>query len=162
MSTAESTKDSQTPAQEVLDRAAESFPAHLMPRLVGVEHLRNMLGAARKRVDDSHKLQMFKLKETIGYEPNEEAPAEEEDMGGISVAGDTHITISAPPEQKPMQVVTKAKSLLPGALVAAALLGGGSGIGYIVNDLLKPQPAAPPAANDTDTDTITEFDFPKE
>lgn len=158
MSTEESTSVSQTPMQEALDRAAESFPAFLMPRLVGVDHLMRTLSSARRRVDDSHKLQMAKLKETLGYEPNNEGTApEEEDMGGISVAGDTHITIAAPPEKTTAlpAVTDKAKSLLPKFLVAASLLGGGSGIGYIIADLMKSQPA--PTA-DTDTDSVTEID----
>lgn len=165
MSTAESTKDSQTPMQEALDRAAESFPAHLMPRLVGVEHLRNMLGAARKRVNDSHQMQMKTLAQTMGHEIAEQeaaAATEGDEMGGINVRGDTHINITSPAETaKP--VASKALGWGTKLLVGAALCGGGAGIGYIVRDLLKPQPAAqqPAAPNtDTDTDTVMVIDFP--
>lgn len=150
-----------------MDRAAEAFPAHLMPRLLGVEHLMKSLNSARRRVGDSHKLQMFKLKETLGYDASKEGDVGEveDDVSGINVQGDTHINITTPQEKTtPLPTVTdKAKSVIPSLAMAVALIGGGSGIGYIVNDLLKPQPAVTqPAANDTDTDTITEFDFPKE
>jgi len=46
--------------------------------------------------------------------------------------------------------------LLPMALVGVAMLAGGAGLGYIVNDLLKP---TPPGAVGTDTDTDTTVDI---
>lgn len=43
-------------------------------------------------------------------------------------------------------------SVLPTLLVGAAMLAGGTGLGYVVNDLLKPQP---PDAVSTGIDTDT-------
>ena len=164
MSTAESTTTSQTPVQEALDRAAESFPAFLLPRLVGVDHLWKSLGSARKRVDDGHTMQMKKLAETLGFEGQENAAASEDDMGGISVAGDTHITITPPPEKPTPATVEKAKSWLPAIALAVSMLGGGTGLGLFLSHILKPQPAAQQSAvpnTDTDTDTVMVIDFPE-
>lgn len=161
MSTEESTSGLQSPTAEALDRAAESFPAFLMPRLVGVDHLMRTLSSARRRVNDSHKLQMFKLKETIGYEESK-PETDEEDMGGISVAGDTHINITSPAEKPTMaESAAKVKSWWPAIAVGAALLGPAAG--FLLSQWTKPQPAPQqPAATDTDTDTVMVIDFPTE
>lgn len=79
----------------------------------------------------------------------------------ITAAG--NVTINYPqPEAKPSgsQSAPVAATAKAGAgwlrklVMSAALLGGGSGIGYIIHDVLKP------AQSSVDTDTITEMDFP--
>ena len=89
MSTNGSTNTSgQTPQQEVLERVAENFPTWQFHRMLGLVHLSKMMAAARSRVNDSHKLQIRKLAETLGYDDDETVP-EEQDEGMFSVAGDT-------------------------------------------------------------------------
>lgn len=92
-------------------------------------------------------------------------PKPANDDMNITSAGNVTITYQTP-EDGPSGSQPASVALPPKAgagwfsktLVAASLLAGGSGVGYIINDLLKPTPAA---ATDNDTDTITELDFPK-
>lgn len=86
--------------------------------------------------------------------------AEPRDDMEIYAGGDVHITqpsgdqsASAAPEPK------AGAGWLPTLLVGASILAGGAGLGYIIHDLLKGD-SKPPEYTDTDTDTITELDFP--
>lgn len=180
----------QTALEEFTERTGETASGVLVvPKLIAIDDFRRNQAAARRRVDEAHEMHKFALgfggkkAEEIGKEVEGVA---KDDMGDIIYTGDitlnpgqqvqlgknTIIKADAAPAVpveptvpvKPEKTITTkpAKSLWPKAILACALLAGGSGFGYIVNDLLNPQPAPPPAANDTDTDTITEFDFPKE
>jgi hypothetical protein len=104
---------------------------------------------------------MKKLSETLGYEPTEGAPATEEDMAGISVHGDTHVTITSPESKQMPESAGKVKAWLPTAALILSMLGGGAGLGYVINELMNPNPA-PATGVDTDTDTVVEMDFPEE
>lgn len=118
----------ETPRQEVIERIAESSPAWGIPYILGIENLRSHLAMARGRVADSHKAQMNALGKATGQtiEPSTEG----DDMGGISVAGDTNITITAPaPPASSRKVAGPAgpfSGVLP--LVLGAALGGGAGL----------------------------------
>ena len=133
MSNAESQNASQTPAQEALDRALEQLPGLGLARLVGVEHLRAVLGAARGRVNDDHQLKKEVLRSVAsegGLAAKENPAGEGEDVGGISVAGDSTTTINitgtptAPTSGGAGRVL---KKCLPYA--ATALIAGATGVG---------------------------------
>lgn len=125
MSSAESQSTSQTPRREVLDRMAEQLPAWGIPHLLGVQHLANMLSAARGRVNDSHKMQIQSLAQTTGCKISDAASniGEAEDVAGINVQGDTtnHVTIMGTAPQPPASLAKKAMPYL-----LAAALGGGA------------------------------------
>jgi len=113
MSNDASTKNSAW--QEALNRLDQQIPVLGLPRLVTIDHLNNMLSAARKRVDDSHAMQM----KTLGYDVKD---TEHDDMG-ISVQGDTHISIAALPAGGVMKkVLPIIAGLAAGCLPVAALL----------------------------------------
>lgn len=87
-----------------------------------------------------------------------------DEAGEMKITSAGNVTINyAQPEAAPSgsqqpSVAHKPKAgggWLPKLLLLASLAGGGAGVGYIVNDLLKP------SSVDTDTDTITELDFPQ-
>lgn len=130
MSNAASSNATQTPQMEAVDRALEQLPVLGLPRLVAVEHLREMLFASRGRVRDDHKRQKAILdsvaKEGGLLQPTAEADADD-DMGGISIAGDTNVTITAPAQPTAAQQATSGESvfkkMLP--LILAAAMGGG-------------------------------------
>jgi len=95
-----------------------------------------------------------------------DAPEDEEDMG-VNIGNEFHyhgITPQAALPNQPETAVSKpttdasstASKLAP-AVVALSMLGGGAGVGYIINDLWK-QPA--PVQSSPDTDTVTEIYFP--
>ena len=164
MSNAASANDSQTPLQETLERVVESVAPSLgMSRLVGVSNILGILGDARARTKDSHALQMKQLWNLTG----EEMPplADGDDMAGINVHGDTHVTVTQPAVEKPAGMSTLAK-----AGVAAALVAGGAGLplaGLGVASLLKDdnQPAAvapvqpQPIPSTVDRDTYLPYEF---
>lgn len=104
MSTDESTNASgQTLAQEALHRLEEQIPALGLPRLIAVDHLQGILGDARNRTKDSHRVQM----QSLGLKPEELAKGD--DMG-ISVAGDTTVNITVPPAEAPKPLSEPVKS----------------------------------------------------
>jgi len=165
MSTDGSTNTSgQTPQQEVLERAAENFPTWQFPRMVGLVHLASSMAAARSRVNDSHKLQMKKLAETLGYDAEESKLPEDQDDGMFSVAGDTTINVLADPAKKSSGLGTL------GTIAATVLGSGGIGAAAVLAWQLwnrepaatdKPDPPAivQPADRDT-TEGITIYEPP--
>lgn len=166
MSTAGSTSTlpPQSPLEEMKERAAESFPAWQIPRLVAVQHLQSMLASSRRRVNDSHKLQMAKLKEVTGYE-GELGEGEGDDVGDIIIQGDTHYTMAAEkekPANEPSTLGTVAEKggKVASWVVALSMLGGGTGLGYVIHDLFSDEPPAV-VDTDTDTDTISVIDLEK-
>lgn len=77
----------------------------------------------------------------------------------ITSAGNVTINYPEPSGGQSESVAPKPKAdagWLPKLLLAASLLGGGTGLGYMIHELAKPTPHT----QDTDTDTITEMDFP--
>lgn len=152
MSNAESTSAGPALRLEALERLVEQTPVLGLPRLVTVEHLRSSLASARKRVDDSHAMQQEKLRQVLNLEPA--AAASEDDMGGISVAGDTTINITAPATPAPTPTIggdpitaEAGKSLLRKALplaLSAAIGGGAASLPWLFAWLNKP--AAVPTA----------------
>lgn len=95
------------------------------------------------------------------------ATQESADVGNkYLVAGNMNVTEVSPTQPASSTataaVATAAKSNpLATAALAASLLAGGSGVGYILNDVLNgdKQPAA--SVQDTDTDSVVELTFPK-
>lgn len=148
MSSDASTNAGQTPRQEAWDRALEQLPAWGIPHLVGIEHLRSMLSAARGRVRDSHRMQMQTLAKTTGNDIGDAAAdiPGADDMGGITVAGDTTINITPQPAaNQPAAVATAVKSRVWPIVLAAAMSGGiGAAAPLLYWWLNKPtpQPAA--------------------
>lgn len=129
MSNAESANAGPALLKETAERLAEQSPSLGMPRLVAIENMQNILADQRKRVRDSHRVQMAAL----GHK------AEEGDEMGINVAGDTHITITQPAEVKGV-----ASSMLKKCLpwIAGAMLPL---LGFAAAKFFS-QPSQPPAA----------------
>lgn len=180
MSVAELENDTdKTAVQEAAERLADQAAAWGIPRLVATQNQQAMWADARQRTHDAHRAQM----KALGVDLPESAA---EPMGDIFVVrnidlsrpgtvrlGKHEITRPEtasdrepenPPDSSGSQPVPVAPEPKAGAgwlttgLLVASMLGGGAGVGYIVHDLLQ-QPAA--VSSDTDTDTITELDFPK-
>lgn len=151
----------ETPQQEVVERIAESSPAWGLPFYLGLENARHALAAARRRVNDSHRAQTHALGQTIGM-TDLEPSTEEEEMGGISVAGDTTINVTLP-DTKPKtdsiplaQSATTAAQSIPASigskllpLALATVLGGGAGaaIPLALSVFNKPPVVTQPQAN---------------
>lgn len=131
MSSAESKSVGQPHRLEALERLVEQAPVLGLPRLITVEHLRSMLASARGRVNDSHRLQMESLSNIAGSkagEVKESQPTEDDEMGGISVAGDTTINITttnAEPKAAEAGIVRKAVGGGLRRMVVPLLLGAG-------------------------------------
>lgn len=152
MSSDASTNAGQTPRQEAWDRALEQLPAWGIPHLVGIEHLRSMLSAARGRVRDSHRMQMQTLAKTTGNDIGDAAAdiPGADDMGGITVAGDTTINITPQPAVNQPASVTAAVKSRVWPIVLAAVLSGGIGAAAPIAYwwLHKTQPTNPVALPD--------------
>lgn len=106
MSNVESVSASQRLLNEAANRLGEQSSSLGLPRLVAIDNLQGVLADARKRVRDSHAVQM----KSLGHEVKDEG-----DDVGISVAGDTHITMAAPERGNAVL-----KTVLPWALAAIA------------------------------------------
>jgi hypothetical protein len=173
----------QTASEEFTERVGETGAGLLvMPQMVATDDYRRNQRAARKRVDEAHEMMKRALgMQDIGRSKEGDGVESGDEMGDMIYTGDISLhpgqsvrlgrhtviqadattdeadqpTTSNPADTKPV------KSWWPSMLMAASLLAGGSGIGYVIHELLQ-HPSSPSAANDTDTDTITEFDFPKE
>jgi hypothetical protein len=133
-----------------------------------IAHEGIMLDRVQRQLRTAEKMQKFAA---TGDPKDLEWTAEDEADMGVNIGNENHFHIETKEQSQAATssaptAVTAAKSVWPAAVVGASLLasglGGGAGVGYIVNDLLKPEQPAPAASTDTDTDTITEFDFPKE
>lgn len=139
----------ETPSQEAL-REGLSFRAGVT-RLLGLFAAKS-IGRNLEAEDTAFN------KFCTGKEPPQESPSD--DMN-ITSAGNVYVTQTTPTPSGSQQASAgpsqkAGAGWLPKLLVGLSMLGGGAGVGYIVNDLMKP---APTTANDTDT--ITELDFPK-
>lgn len=123
-----------------------------------------MLDRMQRQLRMAEKAQKFA---TTGNTKDLEWTVEDESAMGVSIGNENHLHIQT--KEQP-QVTTAAapmpapastsQSVWPSLLLAGSMLAGGSGLGYIVNDLLKSRPAALPAVTDTDTTTV--IDFPDE
>ncbi len=107
MSSVESQSASATLLQETADRLGDQSPVLGLPRMAAVENLVNVLADQRKRVRDSHRVQM----KALGH------VAEEGEEVGISVAGDTTIN-----NYQPVGNGSLLRKLAP--LLLAAITGG--------------------------------------
>ena len=134
-----------------------------LPYYNRVAHMGMMLEKMSRQIRQAERIQTFAATQN----PNDlAAPAEEQDMG-VNVGNEhhTHIYMGGSPEsngtaQKPIAAPKKNGWLKP-ALVGAALLGTGAGGSWLANWYFnQPQPPGT-TAPDTDTDTITEIDFPQ-
>lgn len=139
----------QTPAQELMDRALEHAPARGIPFLLGVQNMQHMFGLKHKKDREDYAFEK-KLRGdmTEGEVPN----AEPEEMGDITVAGDTtttihnHYTMPTEPEKSTSRAAGMAKQLIPLAMAA----GLGAGGAWLLSN--RDEHSAP-AVVDTDTDT---------
>lgn len=145
-SNSESASVSPPPLSETLLQGAERIqeavsPALGIPRLAAVDHLYRMLRGNSRRVEDSHRRQMRALDKLAGDKVPEEAPplAEDDDMG-ISVQGDTTVTIH--------QAAPAAKSRLAQGAALALALAGLPAAGALLQWWLN-RPAAPAPATTT-------------
>lgn len=116
-----SVTEPQTPVQEVTERLAEHVPARTVPFLIALDNMRSMFSLKQQKDREDYAIQ----KRALGVEDVEVEP---EEMGDISVAGDTTtIQHIYPTESKPAEAGKEAPSLarklLP--LATAAALGAG-------------------------------------
>lgn len=96
-STSVSPKLPKSPADQVkaelADAAGDVAPSYFMGRLVGIHNMLNMLSAARRRVNDSHRRQEAVLDEVTGKKTSRSdsslAEGDYDMESGISVQGDT-------------------------------------------------------------------------
>lgn len=142
MSSAESANAGATLLKEAAERLGEQAPSLGLPRLIALENMHNILSDSRKRVRDSHRVQMAAL----GHK------AEEGDEMGINVAGDTHISITQP--------AGGGDSMLKKALpVCAALLAGSTlpVAGFFLNQWLNKPAVPPPVSGPPDSEYEVRF-----
>lgn len=93
-----------------------------------------------------------------GSEPTASPLSESEGVGNkYMVAGNMTVTH---PSTTTQQTARKGIGPLATMLIVAALLAGAGGAGYVAYDLLHDDPKF--ADTDTDSDTITEIDFPNQ
>lgn len=131
-------QSNQTMYEELGDRFAEGAPARQIPFLLGVENLRYMWRDWRIRNRDDHALSM----KALGAESTKTmTSAEAEDMGDITVAGDTtktevhhHYPVEAPPAAAAATQPTKDAGLLSKVLPLAAAAGLGAGGLWLANN----------------------------
>jgi hypothetical protein len=145
--------DPRHPLDQIAERAAEAAPTVLLPKLAALNNLKALWSDHRRRVNDSHALQM----KALGQTPT---PAPQDEMGDTIVTGDIRIM------QQPQQpAASNGLSTLGKIGVGAALLTGGAGAGIVANEVLKDQPPAavapvePGVDIDTDTDTWLNSNF---
>lgn len=144
----------QTPAQELVDRALEHAPARGIPFLIALQNMQHMFGLKHKKDREDYEFE----KQQRGAMSGQEVPSSEpEDMGNITVAGDTtttnvHHHYHTPPTETKSMLSGFAKKLLPVAVGAALPVGGFLLAQYFNRD--KPEPAP---VVDTDTDTNTQY-----
>lgn len=153
----------QSPQQEAQERLAESIPVYMLPRVMAAEDYRLSQKAYRRRVAEAeaagwaamgnHELAAAALK------------AAEEDMGEISIRGDTHthqyFGVDPRAQQQPAQppaplpapttpAPATAAGWLKPLLIGAALAGTGAG-GYAAYDYFS-SPTAVVEAQPNDSD----------
>lgn len=141
MSNAESTSDGRTPVRELADKLMDQAPALGLPRLVAVDHLAQSLNDARRRVRDTHAMQM----KALGHDVNEGTG----DDVGISVAGDTHINITSPPAKEGGAMLRKVLPTVAALLAGSALPVAGFLLSRYLDGKNAPAPDAPSAPADS-------------
>lgn len=114
-----------------------------------------MLDRMQRQLRSAEKLQRFAATGDTNDLPK---PGEDDEMG-VNIGNEYHLhQVVQPTEKPPVSVPQAAASKLLPFVLGAALAGGSTGLGWVLakwNETPKP-----PATADTDTDTITEFDFP--
>lgn len=89
----------------------------------------------------------------------EGGPEEASSSMGVSIGNKNFYHYDAPQQNGPAsQTGASGTSLLQKAVMGLALIGGGSGLGYLLGQVINP-PAVVHSI-DTDTDTISVIDFP--
>lgn len=136
MSSAESESVGQTLLNEAMDRLGEQAASLGMPRLVAIDHLQKSLHEARKRVNDTHAMQM----QALGYDVK---TTEHDDMG-INVAGDTHINITSPQANEGGSMLKKALPTIATLLAGSVLPLAGIFLANYLNRGAAPAPASGP------------------
>lgn len=138
-----------------------------------VAHVGMMLEKMQRQNRRVERLEKFAA---TGEVADLEVPANEEDGMGVNIGNENHyhVELKEPPasptvtpaQPVPVPTASTGNGMLPTLLVGAAMLAGGAGLGYIVNDLLRPTPAdttpSPTTGTDLDTDTVMVVDFPGE
>lgn len=148
------------PVEEIPEPIPKRSDVTKAKRNVFLRHLAHegiMIDRVNRNLHNAERLQTFAA---TGNTDDLKAPPEDDEMG-VNIGNEYHYHGTQPPAPvtpaiAAVQTMKTASSWLPKALVVLSLLGGGTGIGYVINDLLKPVAAS----NDTDTDTTTEIDFP--
>lgn len=119
----------QTAAAELLDRAVEHAPARTVPFLIALDNMRHMFALKQRKDREDYALE----KQMLGAGTGGEVPSvEPEDMGDITVAGDTTTTIhnhyqNMPTELKPAEAGKEAPSIARRLLPLALATGLGAG-----------------------------------
>ena len=112
--------------------------------------------AAMRDIENARSHSDTKVKRYLDAMLPADKQTEAEDMGDIILADDittNHYHGTQPGKEEPQTKPLPKTSTLSKALIAAALLTGGAGIGMGVNALLK-QPTDHPTFTDTDNVTI--------
>ena len=140
------------PLEEIANRAATAGAGlAAAAKAVALEDHRRMLRDYARRLRDSHEAQM----RAAGIEPS---ATEDEDMGDISVSGDTYFA-PPPSAQGNGSESGKKSAVLPVLLAALSSALGGAGLtAGVMSVLNRPQPqVVTPQFEDTDTDTQYEL-----
>ncbi len=146
-------KKQQTPWQQVAERAADAIPGlQAAASAIGLESHRAMLNDSRKRIADSHAIQM----QAAGFN----APDSEEAMGDIIITGDISSkdpasVISGLKNDLPTQLPKKSNKLITLGLIAASLATG-STLPLLLNNFLD-QPVIDSVAPGDKLDTVNQL-----
>jgi hypothetical protein len=145
-----------TPEQALQEAVAAKAGIDRLLYMTGVENVENGFAfeeeLLRRQANEDHAA-IYGGAGQVSTQP------ESEDVGNkYMVAGNMSVTTMTPQEKAAVVAAVQSSGWLPKLAVAAAMLFGGSGLGYILNDLLGGDPAAV-TDTDTDTDTVVELDF---
>lgn len=158
MATVEEPRD-RSPVEEIANRSATAGSGlAAAAQAVGLQAHQRMLAEAERRTREGHLAMM----RAAGFEPSQ-LIEEQDDMGNISVSGDTHVQMVPDSQPNPQQPASAGRSLLPYVL-AAALGMGGVGLGVtlpVISSLLTRPSPTPTTGPDADTQYQLEFGDPK-
>lgn len=115
-----------------------------------------MLDRMQRQLRSAEQLQRFAA---TGDTKDLPKPGEDDDMG-VNIGNEYHLhQVMQPTEKPPVSIPHPAAGKILPFVLGAALASGSTGLGWVLAKWHE-TPAAATAA-DTDTDTITEFDFPE-